>query len=152
VGGKKIGGNPAPSIPILFPSFLFTWPAQSHTNRVAFNENRHFLVVITSERAPGRPGQGNDRKWERNVFTIVYATHRAVVVVAVFLGAVHGGNWTLMRPTFFLFIALSEYRASWIPELWKRQLADSCRGAGSISVIHQVFLMLPDSSSPLAGW
>lgn len=30
-----------------------------------------------------------------------------------------------MRPTFFLFIALSEYRAGWIPELWKRQLADS---------------------------
>jgi hypothetical protein len=56
---KKKEGNPAPSIPILL--FYLHGRHPANTNRVAFNENRHFRVVITSEleRLAGN-GQGND--------------------------------------------------------------------------------------------
>jgi hypothetical protein len=56
---KKKEGNPAPSIPILL--FYLHGRHRANTNRVAFNENRHFQVVITSEleRLAGN-GQGND--------------------------------------------------------------------------------------------
>jgi hypothetical protein len=61
-----------------------------------------------------------------------------------------------MRPTFFLFIALSEYRAGWIPELWKRQLADSTEETrvdlGDPSSVPNVARLFFFSFFSLSGW